>query len=153
MTNTEAVAETFPALFEGDFAQIDSTKFRGRVFIVKAAPGLGSRRTRFLLSPVRGGQDVSVPTSIVMDRNSRGWQGTKDEDLLRAMVAEAPALVLREGAIIRLSSAKYPGLWVLTGSTQGKFRAISLDGSSGVRGITPVSVAEIIDPARITVSD
>lgn len=149
MTNTE----TFPALFDGDFAQIDAPKFRGKVFIVKAAPGLGSRRTKFLLSPVRGGQDVSVPTSMVLDRGSRGWLGTKDEDALRAMVAEAPALVLREGALIRLSSAKYPGVYVVTGSTNGKFRAISLDGSNGVRGITPVSVAEVIDPARVTISD
>lgn len=72
----------------------------------------------------------------------RAWVGTRDLDEIAATAVAVPDL--KVGQVITMASR--PGLWVVTGETNGSYRAYQLGGSTDgryVRGINPATATVI----------
>lgn len=113
-------------------------KYHGIVYVV-VSHARGKLHVQALTDPT---QTLSGDSRGFIGNDHTAWIGNRNEGELYAQRVEAPDLAV--GQVVKL--ARDTRLWVITGETNGKYRAVTLGGSTDgkyMRGINPATATVI----------
>lgn len=131
-----------PYFADDQLVQVNPTtgtgKYRGIVYVV-TGQARGKLQVQALTDPA---QTLSGDPRGFIGTDNPAWIGNRNEGELYAQRVEAPDL--RVGMVVQVPGRT--GLWVLTGETNGKYRAHTLGGSTDgkyLAGINPATATVI----------
>jgi hypothetical protein len=108
-------------------------KYHGIVYVV-TGQGRGKLHVQALTDPT---QTLSGDPRGFIGTDNPAWIGERDEATLYASRVEAPDLAV--GMVVKVPGR--PGLWVITGGANGKYRAHTLGGSTDGKYLTGINPA------------